>query len=121
MEAVVGDRIVVAAAMLNGPLRDGEMIQVGQPGKTSIPRTLVRRRARDALLPRSGRIYISHHESLAEPAAAETASAGAVSAADIEAVEGHEVHRAHDCLVGFRGCSTSAQIGEGSRLRGLRS
>jgi hypothetical protein len=43
-----------------------------------------------------------------------------VSAADIEAVEGHEVHRAHDCLVGFRGCSTSAQIGEGSRLRGLR-
>jgi hypothetical protein len=59
MEAVVGDRIVVAAAMLNGPLRDGEMIQGGQPGKTSIPPTLVRRRARDALLPRSGHIYQS--------------------------------------------------------------
>jgi Domain of unknown function (DUF1918) len=91
MEAVVGDRIVVAAAMLNGPLRDGEMIQVGQPGK---PLYLVRWSVdgRETLFFPGPDTYISHHESLAEPAAAESASAGAVSAADIEAVEGHEVH-----------------------------
>jgi Domain of unknown function (DUF1918) len=33
MEAAVGDRIVVAAAMLSGPLRDGEIIQVGKQGE----------------------------------------------------------------------------------------
>jgi hypothetical protein len=30
MKAVVGDRIVVAAAMLDGPVRDGEIIEVGK-------------------------------------------------------------------------------------------
>ena len=32
MEAVVGDGIVVAAAMLDGPVRDGEIIEVGEQG-----------------------------------------------------------------------------------------
>jgi hypothetical protein len=30
MEAVVGDRIVVAPAMLDDPVRDGEIIEVGK-------------------------------------------------------------------------------------------
>lgn len=32
MEAAVGDRIVVAAATLGGPMRDGEIIEVGSHG-----------------------------------------------------------------------------------------
>jgi len=32
MEAAVGDRIVVAAATLGSPMRDGEIIQVGSDG-----------------------------------------------------------------------------------------
>src|SRR5512132_4228754 len=80
MEAVAGDRIVVAAAMLDGPVRDGEVIEVGTQGG---PPYLVRWSddGRETLFFPGPDAHISHHESLAEPAAAETASAGAVSAA----------------------------------------
>jgi Domain of unknown function (DUF1876)/Domain of unknown function (DUF1918) len=80
MEAVVGDRIVVAAAMLGGPLRDGEIIEVGRQGG---PPYLVRWSddGRETLFFPGPDAHISHHESLAEPAVAETARAGAASAA----------------------------------------
>jgi hypothetical protein len=32
MEAAVGDRIVVATAILGGPMRDGQIIEVGSHG-----------------------------------------------------------------------------------------
>jgi Domain of unknown function (DUF1876)/Domain of unknown function (DUF1918) len=32
MDAAVGDRLVVAAAVLGGPMRDGEILQVGSDG-----------------------------------------------------------------------------------------
>jgi Rv2632c-like/Domain of unknown function (DUF1918) len=79
MEAVVGDRIVVAAAVLSGPLRDGEIIEVGRQGG---PPYLVRWSddGRETLFFPGPDAHISHHESLAKPAAAETARAGAASA-----------------------------------------
>jgi hypothetical protein len=79
MEAVVGDRIVVAAAMLSGPVRDGEIIEVGNQGG---PPYLVRwsDNGRETLFFPGPDAHISHHESLAELAAAETARTGAVSA-----------------------------------------
>lgn len=82
MEAVVGDRIVVAAAMLDGPVRDGEIIEVGKQGG---PPYLVRWSddGRETLFFPGPDAHISHHESLhAEPAApAQTTPAGAVTAA----------------------------------------
>lgn len=82
MEAVAGDRIVVAAAMLDGPVRDGEVIEVGTQG---VPPYLVRWSddGRETLFFPGPDAHISHHESLPEPlAAAETrARAAAASAA----------------------------------------
>ncbi len=82
MEAVVGDRIVVAAAMLDGPVRDGEIIEVGKQGG---PPYLVRWSddGRETLFFPGPDAHISHHGSLhAEPAAAaQTTPAGAVTAA----------------------------------------
>jgi Rv2632c-like/Domain of unknown function (DUF1918) len=82
MEAVAGDRIVVAAAMLDGPVRDGEVIEVGTQGG---PPYLVRWSddGRETLFFPGPDAHISHHESLPEPpAAAETrARAAAASAA----------------------------------------
>jgi hypothetical protein len=66
MEAAVGDRIVVAAAMLSGPLRDGEIIQVGKQGE---PPYLVRWSddGRETLFFPGPDAHISHHhESVAE-------------------------------------------------------
>lgn len=99
MEAVVGDRIVVAAAMLDGPVGDGEIIEVGTQGG---PPYLVRWSddGRETLFPGPD-AHISHHGSLQpEPAAAQTTPAGAVTAATPhphvknwrEAAESHEVH-----------------------------
>jgi len=83
MEAVVGDRIVVAPAMLDGPVRDGEIIEVGKQGG---PPYLVRWSddGRETLFFPGPDAHISHHGSLyAEPAAAAqtTTPAGAVTAA----------------------------------------
>src|SRR5512133_2000574 len=82
MEAVAGDRIVVAAAMLDGPVRDGEVIEVGTQGG---PPYLVQWSddGRETLFFPGPDTHISHHESLSEPpAAAETrARAAAASAA----------------------------------------
>jgi hypothetical protein len=66
MEAAVGDRIVVAAAMISGPLRDGEIIQVGKQGE---PPYLVRWSddGRETLFFPGPDAHISHHhESVAE-------------------------------------------------------
>jgi Domain of unknown function (DUF1918) len=82
MEAAVGDRIVVAAANLGGHIRDGEIIKVGSFGAPPLPCALVRRWARDALLPGPD-AHVSHHE-LHEPesaAAAQTAGSGAAPTA----------------------------------------
>lgn len=82
MEAVVGDRIVVAAAMLDGPVRDGEIIEVGKQGG---PPYLVRWSddGRETLFFPGPDAHISHHGSLhaAPAAAAQTTPAGAVTAA----------------------------------------
>jgi hypothetical protein len=80
MEAAVGDRIVVAAAMLSGPVRDGEIIEASRQGG---PPYLVRWSddGRETLFFPGSDAQISHHESLAEPAAAETATTGVASAA----------------------------------------
>jgi Rv2632c-like/Domain of unknown function (DUF1918) len=81
MEAVVGDRIVVAAALLNGPVRDGEIIEVGSEGG---PPYLVRWSddGRETLFFPGPDAHISHHGSLqSEPAAAQTIPAGPVTAA----------------------------------------
>ena len=53
MEATVGDRIVLAAAKLDGHQRDGEIIKVGRHGARPYLVRVVRRWARDALLPGS--------------------------------------------------------------------
>jgi hypothetical protein len=81
MEAAVGDRIVVAAAMLDGPVRDGEIIEVGKQGG---PPYLVRWSddGRETLFFPGPDAHISHHGSLQpEPGAAQTTPAGAVTAA----------------------------------------
>jgi hypothetical protein len=82
MEAVVGDRIVVAAAMLDGPVRDGEIIEVGKQGG---PPYLVRWSddRRETLFFPGPDAHVSHHGSLhaAPAAAAQTTPAGAVTAA----------------------------------------
>jgi hypothetical protein len=84
MEAVVGDRIVVAAAMLDGPVRDGEIIGVAKQGG---PPYLARWSddGRETLFFPGPDAHISHHESLPErPGAAEApASAAAASAATL--------------------------------------
>jgi Domain of unknown function (DUF1918) len=77
MEAAVGDRIVVAAAMLGGPMRDGEIIKVGSHGG---PPYLVRWSddGRETLFFPGPDAHVSHHE-LTEPeaaAAAQPASSG---------------------------------------------
>ena len=80
MEAVVGDRI--AAAMLDGPVRDGEIIEVGKQGG---PPYLVRWSddGRETLFFPGPDAHISHHLSPpAEPAApAQTTPTGAATAA----------------------------------------
>jgi Domain of unknown function (DUF1918) len=80
MEAAVGDRIVVAAAALGGPLRDGEIIEVGSHGG---PPYLVRWSddGRETLFFPGPDAHVSHHE-LPEPepaAAAQPASSGATA------------------------------------------
>jgi hypothetical protein len=80
MEAAVGDRIVVAAAMLGGPMRDGEIIEVGSHGG---PPYLVRWSddGRETLFFPGPDAHVSHHE-LPEPepaAAAQPASSGATA------------------------------------------
>jgi Rv2632c-like/Domain of unknown function (DUF1918) len=80
MEAVVGDRIVVAAAMLDGPVRDGEIIEVGTQGG---PPYLVRWSddGRESLFFPGPDAHISHHGSAQpEPAIAQTTPAGPVTA-----------------------------------------
>jgi hypothetical protein len=74
MEAAVGDRIVVAAAMLSGPVRDGEIIHVGKQGE---PPYLVRWSddGRETLFFPGPDAHISHHqESVAEPSVASETS-----------------------------------------------
>jgi hypothetical protein len=80
MEAVVGDRIVVAAAMLSGPVRDGEIIEVDGDGG---PPYLVRWSddGRETLFFPGPDAHISRHESLPKPPAAKTTTTGVVSAA----------------------------------------
>jgi Domain of unknown function (DUF1876)/Domain of unknown function (DUF1918) len=80
MEAAVGDRIVVAAAALGGPLRDGEIIEVGSHGG---PPYLVRWSddGRETLFFPGPDAHVSHHE-LPEPepaAAAQPASSEATA------------------------------------------
>jgi hypothetical protein len=81
MEAVMGDRIVVAPATLDSPVRDGEIIEVGKQGG---PPYLVRWSddGRETLFFPGPDAHISHHESLpVTPAAVEIpASAAAASA-----------------------------------------
>jgi hypothetical protein len=75
MEAAVGDRIVVAAAMLSGPVRDGEIIEVASYGG---PPYLIRWSddGRETLFFPGPDANISHHGSLQlEPAAAQTTPA----------------------------------------------
>jgi hypothetical protein len=81
MEAAVGDRIVVAAATLGSPMRDGEIIEVGSHGG---PPYLVRWSddGRETLFFPGPDAYVSHHE-LPEPeraVAAQPASSEAVTA-----------------------------------------
>jgi hypothetical protein len=81
MDAVVGDRIVVAPAMLDGPVRDGEIIEVGEQGR---PPYLARWSddGRETLFFPGPDAHISHHESLPEPpAAAETPARAAAATA----------------------------------------
>jgi hypothetical protein len=63
MEAAVGDRIVVASAMLGGPLRDGEIIEVGSQGA---PPYLVRWSddGRETLFFPGPDAHVNHHEPL---------------------------------------------------------
>jgi uncharacterized protein DUF1876/uncharacterized protein DUF1918 len=82
MEAAVGDRIVVAAAVLGGPMRDGEIIEVGSHGG---PPYLVRWSddGRETLFFPGPDAHVSHHE-LSEPeavAADQPRSSGAAPAA----------------------------------------
>ena len=73
MDAAVGDRIVVAAAMLSGPLRDGEIIEVGSHGKPPY-RVRWSDDGRETLFFPGPGAQISHHE-LPESEAATTALA----------------------------------------------
>ena len=61
MDAAVGDRIVVAAANLGGPLRDGEIIKVGSHGA---PPSSVRRPddGRETLFFPGPDAHVSHHD-----------------------------------------------------------
>jgi hypothetical protein len=81
MDAAVGDRIVLAAARLGGPMRDGEIIEVGSRGG---PPYLVRWSddGRETLFFPGPDAHVSHHElSEQEPAAAaQPASSGAATA-----------------------------------------
>ena len=82
MEAAVGDRIVVATAILGGPVRDGQIIEVGSHRG---PPYLVRWSddGRETLFFPGPDAHVSHDE-LLEPeaaAAAQPASSGAASAA----------------------------------------
>ena len=93
MEAAVGDRIVVAAANLGGPMRDGEIIKVGSHGA---PPYLVRWSddGRETLFFPGPDAHVSHQE-LHEPeppAAAQTAgSSGARAATPHEHVKNWRV------------------------------
>ena len=81
MDAVVGDRIVVAPAMLDGPVRDGEIIDVDKQGG---PPYLARWSddGRETLFFPGPDAHISHHESLPEPpTAAETPARAAAATA----------------------------------------
>ena len=81
MEAAVGDRIVVAAAMLSDPVRDGEIIEVGSHGGPPY-RVRWSDDGRETLfLPGSG-AHISHHDSSQSgpPTGSRATSAEAVDA-----------------------------------------
>ena len=80
MEAAVGDRIVVAAAILGGQVRDGEILEVSGDGR---PPYLVRwsDEGRETLFFPGPDAHVSHHElgeseplTAAEPASSETAT-----------------------------------------------
>ena len=81
MEAAVGDRIVVAAAMLSGPVRDGEIIEVGKHGEPPY-RVRWSDDGRETLFFPGPAAHVSHHESPRSepPTGAQATSAGAVSA-----------------------------------------
>jgi Rv2632c-like/Domain of unknown function (DUF1918) len=81
MQAAVGDRIVVAAAMLGGHVRDGEIIEVSSDGG---PPYLVRWSddGHETLFFPGPDAHISHHELLeAEPPAAAQSGLGAATVA----------------------------------------
>ena len=82
MDAAVGDRIVVAAANLGGPMRDGEIIKVGSHGA---PPYLVRWSddGRETLFFPGPDAHVSHHEvpEPESPGAAQTAGSGGVPTA----------------------------------------
>jgi Domain of unknown function (DUF1876)/Domain of unknown function (DUF1918) len=91
MEAAVGDRIVVAAAMLGGPMRDGEIIEVGTHGG---PPYLVRWSddGRETLFFPGPDAHVSHHElPEPEPAVAQPASSEAATAAPHQHVKNWSV------------------------------
>ena len=85
MEAAVGDRIVVAAAALGGPMRDGEIIEVGSHGG---PPYLVRWSddGRETLFFPGPDAHVSHHE-LPEP---EPAVAGQSSSSEAATATPHQ-------------------------------
>ena len=87
MDAAVGDRIVVAAAMLSGPLRDGEIIEVGSHGKPPY-RVRWSDDGRETLFFPGPGAQISHHE-LPESEAATTARPTSAAVANPPAPRSH--------------------------------
>jgi hypothetical protein len=79
MKAAVGDRIVVAAAMLSGPVRDGEIIEVGSHGEPPY-RVRWSDDGRETLFFPGPGAQVSHHESKS-PAGAQITGAAAAKAA----------------------------------------
>ena len=76
MKAAVGDRIVVAAAMLSGPVRDGEIIEVGSHGEPPY-RVRWSDDGRETLFFPGPGAQVSHHES-ERPAGAHITGAAVV-------------------------------------------
>jgi len=82
MKAAVGDRIVVASAMLGGHVRDGEIIDVGSRGGPPY-RVRWSDDGRETLFFPGPEAHVSHHESITPeaPAVAEPPSLGAATVA----------------------------------------
>lgn len=79
MEAAVSDRIVVAAAMLSGPLRDGEITEVGSHGGPPY-RVRWSDDGRETLFFPGPGAHISRHESPGSEAATTAQATSAVVA-----------------------------------------